>query len=115
MKVSYLISNQNTQIDHDFNLELEDIFYLLKELIKSSNSKNRLWVESSSCALDFSLDEEMNLWVEICSSSNSLWTVSEIDLTIGEEILKIAQAEKDFSEIMPTTNINWDAYTPLEN
>ena len=96
-------------------MEFEDAQYLFNELLSSSNSKNRLWVESTSCGLDFYLDEESNLRVEICFSRNELWAISEIYLTVGKEMLKIAYEEKDFEEIMPTTDRNWDTYSSLKN
>lgn len=125
MKVSYTIFSQNTPvrnlyqqsidyIRHDFDLKLDDAFFLLKELAKSTDCRNSLWVETSSSALDFHLAEDNTLWVEVYGDNNGLWAISEIDLTIGEEILKIAFEGKDFGEVMPTTNKNWNAYTPLQ-
>jgi hypothetical protein len=115
VKVNYLISNLNTSIEHEFDFEFEEANHLLKEWIKSSNTKNRLFVESSTCALDFYLENDESLWVEIYSSRNNLWAISEINLKIGEEMLKIAYAGKDFGEIMPATNKTWDVHTPLDN
>lgn len=115
MKVSYVNSNDIATIDHEVDLGLEDTQNLLEEFVKNSKPENYLWIESSFCDLDFSLDKNNNLWVEVFSSRNGLWAISEIDLTIGKEMLKIAYAEKDLEEIIPTTNRNWDAYTPIFN
>ena len=99
---------------HEFDVGSKDAFYFLQELINSSDRRDSLMVESSSCFLDFNVAPDGALWVEVYGN-NGLWAISEINLKIGEEILKIAQAGKDFGEIIPTTDKNWDAYTPLGN
>jgi len=125
MKVSYTVYIPNTPVCDlykqgfnylvkDLDLGSEDAFCLLQELINSSDREDCLMIQSSSCSLDFHVSPDGSLLVEVFSNKG-LWTISEIDLTTGEELLRIAQAGKDVGEIKPTTNKDWDDYTPLGN
>lgn len=94
---------------HEFDLPLEDALYLLKKL---KNHRSNLWIDAPSAGLNFYIEENGSLWIEIYGN-NGLWAVSEIDLPIGEEILKIAYQGGEFGEQIPKTNRVWDAYSGI--
>ena len=97
-------------LQQEFDLEFEDALYLLKEL---KNHRDNLWVDAPSAVLDFYIEDDGSLWVEIYGLTNSLWAISEIDLSIGEKILSIAYEGEAFGEQMPTTDRTWDAYSGI--
>ena len=94
-------------LQHDFELNFDETFHLLKNL---QNHRSSLFVESATCALSFYIEKDNSLWVEVMDSAN-LWAISKIDLEIAKEILKIAVADGIFEEHMPTTNRFWDGYS----
>lgn len=96
-------------LSHEFELEFADALHLLKEL---KNHRSDLVINAPFAWLDFYIEEDNSLWVEI-GGHNGLWAVSEIDLGIGEEILRIAYQGGDFGEQIPTTNRTWDAYSGI--
>jgi len=97
-------------LQQEFDLEFEDALYLLKEL---KNHRDNLWVDAPSAVLDFYIEDDGSLWVEIYGLTNSLWAISEIDLSISEEILSIAYEGEAFGEQIPTTDRTWDAYSGI--
>ena len=94
---------------HEFDFGFDEALYLLKEL---KNHRSSLWVDAPACSLNFYIESEGSLWVEIYGN-NGLWAVSEIDLAIGTEILRIAFDGGEFGEHIPTTNRVWDAYSGI--
>jgi hypothetical protein len=94
---------------HEFDLEFADTLGLLKEL---KDQQGRLEIDTPSAGLEFYIAPDNSLWVEIYGE-NGLWAISEIDLGIGEEILRIAYQGGDLGEQMPTTNRTWDAYSGI--
>jgi hypothetical protein len=120
MKVSYTHFSPNAPIrdlyqegadylSHDFDFGFDETLYLLKEL---ENHRSRLWVNAPACSLDFYIESDGSLWVEIYGD-NGLWAVSEIDLVIGTQILRIACDGGEFGEYIPTTDRIWDAYSGI--
>jgi hypothetical protein len=120
MKVSYTHFSPNAPIRdlyqegvdylrHDFDFGFEDALYLLKEL---KNQRSSLWVDAPACSLNFYIESDGSLWVEIYGN-NGLWVVSEIDLATGIEILRIAFDGGEFGDQIPTTNRTWDAYSGI--
>ena len=120
MKVSYTHFSPNAPVRnlyqegadylrHDFDFGFEDALYLLKEL---KNHRSSLWVDVPACGLNFYIESDGSLWVEIYGN-NGLWAVSEIDLVVGTEILRIAFDGGEFGEHIPTTSREWDAYSVI--
>jgi hypothetical protein len=120
MKVSYIHFSPNAPIrglyqegadylSHDFDFGFDDALFLLKEL---KNHRSSLSVEALACSLNFYIEIDGSLWVEIYGN-NGLWAASEIDLAIGTEILRIAFDGGEFGEYVPTTNRVWDAYSVI--
>ena len=96
-------------LKHDFDLKYEDVLYLLKEL---RNHRSSLWIDAPACSLDFYIEGDGSLWVEIYGN-NGLWAVSEIAPAVGVEILRIAFDGGEFGEMIPTTERTWDAYSGI--
>jgi hypothetical protein len=120
MKVSYTHFSPNALIRnlyqegadylrHDFDVGFDEALYLLEEL---KNHRSSLWVDAPACSLNFYIESDDSLWVEIYGN-NGLWAVSEIDLGVGSEILRIAFDGGNFGEYIPTTNREWDAYSGI--
>lgn len=93
-------------LEHEFDLEFDDTLYLLREL----RDRNNLWIDTPECTLNFSIDGEANLWVDI-DGKNNFWAASEITLDAAVEILRIAIAGGPFDEHIPTTDQEWGAYS----
>ena len=95
-------------LQHGFDLEFDDALYLLKNL---KNHRSNILIDAASASLDFYIEFDNTLWVEIYGYDNSVsWAVSEIDVEIGEEILKMAFDGREFGNSIPTTEREWDAY-----
>jgi hypothetical protein len=86
---------------------MEDALYILKQL---ESPKSGLYVETEKYFLDFHIDEEKSLCVEIDGINNNFWAYSDIDLTKAEFILTIVSKE----EFIPTTDRIWDAYSDFD-
>lgn len=122
MKVTYTQFNPNTPqknlyhqgvdyLQEDFDLDFDDTFYLLKKL---KNHRSHIWIEAKTANLDFYIEFDDTLWVEIYGYENSvMWAISEINLEIGKEILKFAFEGKDFKDKIPSSKNHWDAYTTI--
>ena len=94
---------------HDFDLGFDEALYLLREL---KNHRSSLRVDAPASSLDFYIESDGSLWVEIYGD-DGLWAVSEIDLEIGAEFLRIAFDGGEFGEHIPTTGRIWDAYSGI--
>jgi|SRR5947209_1846512 len=113
MKVSYKISTSGTLtiseqtaslIEHEADVDFESAVYLLNQL-RSDDSN--LWVETPTNSLDFYIGEN-SLWVEIYG--RGFWSVAEIDMATGAEILKVVYEGGSFGELIPGTNREWYSY-----
>ncbi len=96
-------------LSHEFDLEVEDVLYLLKKL---KNNRSHLWIETTSASLDFTIEEDNSLSVEIYDYEE-FWGVAEIDLEIGEEILRQACEGEKFGNLIPKTDREWGAYSGI--
>lgn len=90
---------------------MEDALYILKRL---ESPKSSLYVETEKYFLDFHIDEEKLLCVEIDEINNNFWVYSDIDLTKAEAILTIVSKGEDFNKFIPATDRIWGAYSGLE-
>ena len=95
-------------LSHEFDLEFEDIIYLLKNL---KNYRSRLWIQTDYALIDFHIEEDNSLSVEI--DYDNFWAVGEINLEIAEIILKQACDGKKFDNLIPTTDKEWGAYSGI--
>lgn len=90
---------------YEFDLESEEAIALLGKL---KTHRSSLYVETEIYGLDFYIDPDGSLGVEIMAAD--FWAISEIDLTVGAEIIKHALTGQAFMDVIPTTGREWDAY-----
>ena len=95
-------------LSHEFDLELEDIKYLLKNL---KNYRSNLIIQTAYALIDFHIEENNSLSVEI--DYDEFWAVGEINLEIAEIILKQACEGRKFNNLIPTTDKEWGAYSGI--
>ena len=85
MKVSYSHFSPNAPIRdlyqegadylrHDFDFGFDETLYLLKEL---KNHRSSLWVDAPASSLNFYIENDGSLWVEIYGN-RGLWAVGLI-------------------------------------
>ncbi len=91
-----------------FECSSNDAYSHLKTL-KTPGSN--FWIHTESTVLNFWIELDKSLWVEIVSSKNNFWALSKIDYTIAEEMLRMVDKNQGFGEFKPTTNKNWDGYS----
>ena len=96
-------------LTHDFDLEFDSTLYLLREL---RNHRSRLSVQASRNSVDFYIESDGSLRVEIYDD-NGLWADSEVEVGVAVEILRMAFAGEEFGKFIPTTNREWDAYSGI--
>jgi hypothetical protein len=116
MKVNFTDFNRNTPtkdryeyvidyISHDFDLEFEDAFYLIKQL-KHNRSSVVIYGES---IVDFNIYDDF-LHVEI--DGDGFWFAENIDLEIAKEVLRKAyEGCKYFGKYLPNTTREWESWT----
>jgi hypothetical protein len=92
-------------LHHDFDLELDDAFYLVSHLKHNHSS---VAIYAGPTVLDFSIDRDgLNVQIE----GDSTWVASDLALDVAKEILKAAyDGCEDFGTTIPGTTIEWDAY-----
>lgn len=93
-------------ISHDFDLEFEEAFYLIKQLKHNQSSV----VVYGKAFADFHIYDDL-LHVQI--DGLGFWFAENIDLKTARSILKLTFEGCDyFSQYLPDTNKEWEAYTP---
>ena len=93
----------------ELDMILAEVFGLLEQLLLPGSS---LAVDASeTCLLDFYVESDNSLWVEIADTKRRFWAASEIDLVAGKEILKIAAGGGEFGNSIPKHDREWDAYS----
>ena len=92
-------------LHHDFDLELDDAFYLVSQL---KHNRSSVAIYTTSTVVDFLIDRDgLNVQID----GNSTWVASDLDLDVAKEILKATYAGcEDFGTTIPGTTIEWDAY-----
>jgi hypothetical protein len=90
---------------HEFELGLEDAFYLVRSL---KNNRSSVTICAPSAIVDFYIfDDELNVQID----GDGFWHGSNLDLDTAKEILRVAVAGcEHFGEHMPGTNREWDVY-----
>ena len=116
MEVSFTDFNPNTPtkdryeyvidyISHDFDLEFEDVFYLIKQL-KHNRSSVVVYAEAIA---DFHIfDNALHIQID----GFGFWYADNIDLEMANRILRmIYNGCEEFGKYIPNTNIEWGAWT----
>ena len=90
---------------HEFDLEFEDAFYLIKSL---KNNRSSVMICAPSAVVDFYIfDDELNVQID----GDGFWHGSNLDLDTAREILRVAvEGCEHFGERIPGTNLEWDVY-----
>lgn len=90
---------------HDFDLEFEDAFYLIKQL---KNNRSSVVIYSFSAVVDFYIfDDALHVQID----GDGFWHASDFDLEIAREILRVTyEGYADFGTHIPGTCREWDAY-----
>jgi len=90
---------------HDFNLGVEEAFYLVSEL---KNDRSHVTIYATSTVVDFFiLGGKLGVQID----GDSTWVASDLDLAVAREILRATyEGCEDFGERILGTNIEWDAY-----
>lgn len=93
-------------ICHDFDLDIEDAFYLIKNL-KHNQSSVVIYANS---IVDFHIfDEKLHVQID----GDGFWFAENLDLEIAKEILRITyEGYLYFGKFISDTGREWDAYTP---
>lgn len=91
---------------HDFDLNLEDTFYLIEKL---KTNRSSVIVYFPLASVDFHLFDNM-LCVQI--DADGFWFGENINLEMAKEILKVAfEGCSYFGSRIPNTNREWEAYS----
>lgn len=91
---------------HDFDLEFEDTFYLIKQL---KTNRSRVIVYAPSAIVDFYLFDNM-LCVQI--DGDGFWHETNVDLETAQEILRVTfEGCEDFGSQISGTNREWECYS----
>ena len=90
---------------HEFDLEFEDAFYLVKHL---KNNHSSVAICAPSAIVDFYIfNDELNVQID----GDGFWHASNLDMDTAKEILRIAsEGCEQFGEVIPGTNHDWDVY-----
>ena len=90
---------------HEFDLEFEDAFYLVRQL---KNNRSSVMICTPSAVVDFYIfNDELNVQID----ADGFWHASNLGLDTAKEILKVAfEGCEHFGEYIPGTNLNWDVY-----
>jgi hypothetical protein len=117
MEITFIDFNPNTPIknkydyitdyiSHDFDLEFEDAFFLIKQLKQNRSSI----VVYGKAITEFHIYDNL-LHVQI--EGSGFWFAENIDLKTARIILKLTFEGCDyFGQYLPHTNKEWEAYTP---
>ena len=92
-------------LHHDFDLELDDAFYLISQL---KHNRSSVAIYTTSAVVDFFIDRDgLNVQID----GDSTWVASDLDLDVAKEILNATyEGCEDFGTKIPGTTIEWDAY-----
>ena len=90
---------------HDFDLEFEDAFYLIKQL---KNNRSSVVIYAPLAVVDFYIfDNALHVQID----GDGFWHASNLSLEITKEILRITyEGCEHFGSQISGTNQEWDAY-----
>ena len=93
-------------LKHEFDLGLEDAFYLVRHL---KNNRSSVCVYAGYAVVDFYISEDQ-LYVEIDTASG-FWHGSNFDLPSAKAILQVVfEGSEEFGSQIPGTTRPWDVY-----
>lgn len=83
---------------------------LLLERLRASRSRLSINGFNRTAIFDLSADGTIN--VEILSVTDDFWAISGVSGIEAQSIIRVIQVGGDFTEFIPETNRQWDAYGP---
>lgn len=110
-KLSIFEAESAPGINHRVNtyddISISQALALLREL---KNGGDQLHIKTDHAAIEYCIDSDNRFSVDIYDIRNNFWAISEINTQAGDEIMRIAFADKEFGDTIPTTTELWGAY-----
>ena len=75
-------------------------------------SRSRLFINGPNRTAIFDLGIDGNINVEILSVPDDFWAISEVSAVEAQSIIRLIHTGGDFTEFIPETHRQWDAYGP---
>jgi hypothetical protein len=85
---------------------------LLLERLRASHSQ--LFIDGPNRTAIFDLSTDGTINVEILSVTDDFWAISGVSAVEAPAIIRVIQVGGDFTEFIPETNRQWDAYGSTE-
>lgn len=117
MEVSYTDFNPNSPtkdryeyvidyISHDFDLEFEDVFYLIKQL---KHNRSSVVIYANAIADFHIFDDVLHIQID----GDGFWYAENIDIETAKEILrKVYEGCGYFGQFVSNTSREWESWTP---
>ena len=96
--------------DSDYELDGEGVIQLLESL---GASRNRLFIKGKYSNLEFEVDPERPVTVEIYDIRDGFWAISEVSPVSARRIIMMADNGEQFGNLIPETTQEWGAYGPV--
>lgn len=97
---------QDSQEIH-YEVKTDDAFRLLDRAISSGS---QLFIEGEFATVQFGFDADKHLVVEISDIREGFWAISEVSELSAKRIIEITYKREGFSNIIPGTDQQWDAF-----
>jgi hypothetical protein len=95
--------------EYDDELDDQQAILLLERL---RASRSRMFINGSNRTAIFDLSTDGTINVEILSLTDDFWAISGVSAVEAPSIIRVIQVGGDFTEFIPETNRQWDAYGP---
>jgi hypothetical protein len=93
------------ELHHD--VKVDDAFRLLERAISSGS---QLFIEGEFATVQFGFDADKHLVVEISDMRDGFWAISEVSELSAKRIIDITYKREVFSNVIPGTDQQWDAF-----
>lgn len=95
--------------EYQDDLDDQETLLLLERL---RTSRSRLLIDGPNRTAIFDLSTDGTVNVEILSVTDDFWAISKVSAVEAQLIIQVIHAGGNFSEFIPETNRQWDAYGP---
>ena len=102
--------SEYTRDEYEVDLDYEGALSLLRRLHSSGSS---IHFAPQNYRIDFRLDPDEPIEVEIMSIVDEFWAMSEVSDSQAESIIGVAYRGERFSSVIPGTEQEWDAWSNL--
>jgi hypothetical protein len=103
-------SKQQNRNEYEVDLDYEGALSLMRRL-RSSGS--HVHFVAPDYRIDFRLDPDEPIEVEIMSMVDEFWATSQVSDSQAESIIGVAYGGERFSSVIPGTEDEWDAWSNL--